>query len=101
MKKSIAKALHEKSEDQGNWDGEMLSLRKTYSGRGMYGKDTWAVSGDEYTFHKCLSECVVDIIEAHDDENYDMDNLAKKVKEFLDGSLHAQTDSMGMGMVWY
>ena len=99
MKKEIAKALFKKSEDPGNWDYDPLSLRDNYSGRGMYGSETWAVSGDEHVFNTSVVGCVKDIIE--DNETDDMCALANKVEEFLNATLGATTDSMGMGVVWY
>ena len=42
MKADIATALHEALEDQGC----EVRLRDDYSGRGMYGKDTYAISGE-------------------------------------------------------
>ena len=99
MREDIAKLLHEKSEDQSNWDNNPLSLRDRYSGRGMYGRHTWAVSGEEYVYTQCVIDCVVDILEDNDD--LDRDAVSKKVQEFLKATLGAATDSMGMGVVWY
>lgn len=104
MKKEIAKALYEKSQEQCNWDDEDLSLRDGYSGRGMYGRGTWAVSGDEGVFTTCVIGCVRDIIidaETEDDSPPDMHVLANEVEAFLQAALGATTDSMGMGVVWY
>lgn len=42
MDKVIAMALHEALEDQGC----EVSFRDDYSGRGMYGQDTCAISGE-------------------------------------------------------
>ena len=98
MKKKIAKLIADQSQYVGDGDEE-LSYRDSYSGRGMYGTDTAAVSGDEYLYHLCVIACVNDMIENFEGKN--MQLLSKKVDEFLNAALNATTDSMGMGVVWY
>lgn len=106
MKKEIAKLLVEKSEEHWNWgqrsyfdEGDELRLHKSYSGRGMYGSSTCGVSGDEGMFNACVRECIMDMIE-NGDKDY-LSDIAKEVGEFMDATLGATTDSLGMGVIWY
>lgn len=101
MKEEHAILLAEKSEYVGDYD-ETLNLRDNYSGRCMYGRETWAVDGSEYIFNQCVTECVKDIIQDYTlDDDHDLDDLAERVAEFLNGTIHATTDDMGMGIIWY
>jgi hypothetical protein len=82
MDRKEAEALHSAMEDEGCED---LTLRSDYSGRGQYGKDTWAISGD-------FSWCVVAVAWAQvcvGDDEYQPDDL-----KFT-------WDALGLGTVIY
>lgn len=82
MNRKEAEALHSAMEDEGCED---LRIHEDYSGRGMYGKDTWAISGD-------FSWCVVAVAWAQvcvGDDDYQPNDLS------------FTWDSLGMGTVIY
>lgn len=81
MDKPIAMALHEALEDQGC----EVRLRDDYSGRGMYGKDTSAISGE---FSWCdIAKAWANVCVQDDDYNPD--------------DLSFTWDAMGLGTVIY
>ena len=82
MRADIAKALFEAMEDQGCHD---IRLREDYSGRGMYGKDTYAISG-EFGWG--------DIARA-------WANVCVQDDDFNPDDLSFQWDAMGLGTVIY
>lgn len=66
-----------------------LRLRESYSGRGMYGKTTAGVVGEQYDFNRALAE----VMRMGDQEEREM------VAEFLENEY--SQDNMGMDMIFY
>ena len=81
MDKPIAMALHEALEDQGC----EVNFRDTYSGRGMYGKDTCAISGEF----------------GWDDIARAWANVCIQDDDFSPDDLRFTWDAMGLGTVIY
>lgn len=70
-----------------------LELHEDYSGRGMYGKTTFAVSGDESEFYDTLANSI-EAIYADDYPDVEMWELADLLR-------HIKTDSLGRGTIFY
>lgn len=81
MERNVAEALHSMLEDEGC----EVRLREDYSGRGMYGKDTWAISGE---FNWCnVAVAWAEVCVSDDD--------------FKPSDLGFTWDAMGLGTVIY
>lgn len=92
MKKEIA----EKLMDYGN----NMELYEGYSGRGMYGKTTTAITTDSFTdFFDAVGELMLDMVQdaMFRGEEYDI----KDAEELAKVLSNLQQDSMGRGMVIY
>ena len=102
MKTKVAKALVEASEEN-NCEDTCLRLRKTYSGRGMYGRNTAAVVGQSDVYNTAIGLCVENVvIEATQDGDNDAYDVAEKAKEFISDALDVSRDAMGRDdTVWY
>lgn len=96
MNKEIAEMIV----DHSNGD---LELHEEYSGRGMYGKTTCAVSGDHrdvmssiaYVFELLINEA----LDATDDKDHeDILNRSQELSKFL-GNM--STDSLGRQTIYY
>ena len=81
MDRKEAEALHSALEDEGC----EVRLREDYSGRGMYGKDTWAISGE-------FSWCNVAVAWA---------NVCVSDDDYQPNDLAFTWDAMGLGTVIY
>jgi hypothetical protein len=85
MTKRIAELLVECGED--------LSLHERYSGRNMYGEETCAVVGDEYSFKESLGNTVESLIhDQHSEETKD---------EFIKFLKSQERDSLGLTNIYY
>jgi hypothetical protein len=70
-----------------------LELREDYSGRGMFGETTFAVSGDDIEFYDALANSI-EAIYADDYPNVEMWELTDLLR-------HIKTDSLGRGTIFY
>jgi hypothetical protein len=82
------------------------SLHESYSGRGMYGKTTLGISGDDFSEDDLHEFFLYTIAEELDNENADngpisymgaLDDLLSRVKEVFP----TRKDSMGLGTIFY
>jgi hypothetical protein len=92
MNKEIAELIVGYSDD--------LSLHKDYSGRGMYGKTTTAITGDSMNeLMAAIGDCFYDmVLEAMSDGNdYDETNAV----ELTNVLSSIRQDSLGMGYIFY
>lgn len=74
-----------------------LEVSESYSGRGMYGRQTASVSGDR-------DDLVYAAQEALDDLLFDAEDVAEAramTAEFVREVFCGSRDSMGLGEVWY
>ena len=85
MEKEVAEVIKEAMEDSG-WECEV----RTYSGRCMYGDETWAVTGDFGLAH--ILSAVINRADLF--VNVSGENVFDYVEEFC-------SDSMGLGVVIY
>ncbi len=85
MKDSVAHAIVE----AGNGEVEIY---ENYSGRGMFGKCTTAITCDQSQQVFALARAV---------RNATRDNDEKLVEELLDFSQSMKSDSLGLGMIYY
>lgn len=81
MKEKVARALYDALENE----GVTVELRDDYSGRGMYGKTTFGLSGD-------FGFCDVAVAWA---------TACQEDEELRPSELGFTSDSMGMGIVIY
>ena len=86
MKKKVAELLYEHLD---NVTCGEARLRDDYSGRGMYGETTYAISGD--FDHADVAEAVAEIYDSGDADAFDL-----KPAHF-----RYVTDDMGLGIVIY
>ena len=82
------------------------SLHESYSGRGMYGKTTVGISGDDFSEDDLHEFFLYTIAEELDNENADngpisymgaLDDLLSRLKEVFP----TRKDSMGLGTIFY
>lgn len=91
MKESFARAVFEADRS-----GE-VRLRENYSGRFMYGKETFALTGNESDITDAAGDALEELICGAADV-YDAGVLAR---EFVQEVFGGRRDSMGLGVVWY
>lgn len=91
MKEAFARAVFE-----ADGSGE-VHLRENYSGRFMYGKETFALTGDESDITAAAADALEDLISGAADV-YEAGALAR---EFVQEVFGGRRDSMGLGVVWY
>lgn len=91
MEKEIAELLVD--------TGYGLEIYEEYSGRGMYGKTTTAVTCDNVSqFMESVGEAFMDMIyEAAGDDDYN----TEKAEELAKVLYNLQQDNLGMGVVIY
>jgi hypothetical protein len=85
--------------------GVEATLHEKYSGRGMYGKTTVGISGDEFSEDDLYEMFMAIISEELDDEDPDgpnsyceaVDAIMSRVKEVFP----SRKDSMGLGTIFY
>lgn len=85
MKKEVAEAIAEVAPD--------LELRDDYSGRGMYGKNTYAICCDDIT--DLVGAAIEAVIDAMSDDRTDDAWEIQRAFERI------RSDSMGLGQVFY
>jgi hypothetical protein len=92
MNKEIAEMLIDYGND--------LSLHENYSGRGMYGKTTTAITGDSMNdLMAAIGELFFEMVLDAKDMGEDYDTTgAKDLKDVL---LNLQQDSLGRGYIFY
>ena len=74
-----------------------ISLYEDYSGRGMYGKTTFGVSGDEYDLGTAAIEAMNQLMYEADD----VDEAREIAVDFAQNVFRGCRDNMGLGMIWY
>lgn len=79
MTQEAAKAIHENGDD--------LNFRDNYSGRGMYGKTTHAISGDPGEIETAKARALRD------------ESVPEEVKDEIEKGF--ASDNMGLGMIIY
>jgi hypothetical protein len=96
MEKSIAKHIIAASETIGLG----LELREDYSGRSMYGSETFAIVGDEREFRQaiCYAAATIEDAEGTAEDPEDVFDL----DQFCEEMASLRTDNMGRSsLVWY
>lgn len=71
---------------------------RSYSGRGMFGKQCIGITGDISEMKdtlKCVLDRLFDLVA--DDDSVDIDDIKETAHKLLD----RQQDSMGLDYVWY
>ena len=92
MNKEIAEMIVGYSDD--------LSLHEDYSGRGMYGKTTTAITCDSMNdLMEAIGECFYDMVlgAMSDGNDYDETNAVELTKVLQ----NLRQDSLGMGYIFY
>lgn len=92
MRAAIAQAIFDASEN----NGLELQLIDDYSGRGMFGKSTHAISGSESEFRSacCHASAAIALLGTEESEIF--------LEEFCDEVGGFRTDNMGRtNLVWY
>jgi len=93
MRKEAAKAI----EKAANIIGGMNITASLYSGRGMYGKQTWSVTSDSSSeMLGAVAYAGAELARAEVDGEVEFD-----VDDFVEEVTLLTTDSMGRGTVWY
>lgn len=94
MRPIIAKLLVAASDEMGLG----LELKSDYSGRGMYGSETYAVFGDPGEFMTCVAYAagMLDTLLGAMDTD-DPTNL----EDFVESISELRTDNMGRSYLWY
>lgn len=93
MKIEIAKSIVEAAEDM----GEELELRESYSGRGMYGKETAGIVFDSIgvlmaaVARTGYNLCEIDSSDGSSESPYELEQEL----------IHTHMDSMGLGTIIY
>ena len=97
MKKEIAEYIVDQSDS--------LELYEDYSGRGMYGKPTTAITGTDGEFREALANALSDTVEdmiAEYDINSEYDEMTEiRFSHLLNVLREYRMDSMGMDQVFY
>ncbi len=86
MKDEVQNAIN-----QLGWS-DYIKVYPDYSGRGMYGKTTWGIVGDEYALDTFLEEWEDSLEEQEDDE------LLADVEDFI---ALKRVDNMAMNLIYY
>ena len=91
MKKNVAHLLVNHSDS--------LTLSEGYSGRGMFGKTTYAVIADSSSgFHDALASVVDAAIAGDFNTLYENQDDAGDIVDFI---RDMRSDNMGMGLIYY
>lgn len=89
MKENIARLLVE--QDTG------LELYENYSGRGMYGRETFGVTGSREDYNDAILGAVSDIFQ----NEMDLHDIEQKVTSLLAHTFDTAMDNMGLNLIWY
>jgi hypothetical protein len=80
--------------------GNDLSIHEDYSGRGMYGETTTAITCDSKDdLMEAIGECFFEMVLDAKDMGEDYDNTG--VKELKNVLTNLQQDSLGRGYIFY
>lgn len=89
MKEAYARMIADMNDD--------IDLYEDYSGRGMYGKTTFGVSGDSYDLGDAATDAMERLMRRADS----VDSARKIAVDFANQVFRGSRDSMGLGEIWY
>ncbi len=100
MNTEHAQIIFDNSPNYAEDDQDVINLREDYSGRGMFGEQTTALTGNPIFIHRIASSMLDDIIDSFEDDELVDDMVVQELKA-IQSLITSREDSMGLGSVFY